>query len=82
MDTVNEGRPVCLPGVKLHILTPRASFNLHTRRADAGSLNRPETRGPPQCSSMRVRVQCGPAASAAPQPLQCAVYTAHTPWPA
>ncbi len=43
MDTVNEGRPVCLLGVKLHILTQGATFNLHTRRADAGTLNRPKT---------------------------------------
>ena len=39
MDSVNEGRPVCLLGVKLHILTKGATFNLHTRLADAGTLN-------------------------------------------
>jgi cyanophycinase len=39
MDTVNEGRPVCLLGVKLHILTQGATFNLHTRQADAGALS-------------------------------------------
>jgi cyanophycinase len=39
MDTVNEGRPVCLLGVKLHILTQGATFNLHTRQADAGMLS-------------------------------------------
>jgi cyanophycinase len=39
MDSVNEGRPVCLLGVKLHILTQGATFNLHTRLADAGSLH-------------------------------------------
>jgi cyanophycinase len=38
MDSVNEGRPVCLLGLKLHILTQGATFNLHTRQADAGSL--------------------------------------------
>ncbi len=38
MDSVNEGRPVCLLGVKLHILTQGATFNLHTRQADAGKL--------------------------------------------
>ena len=43
MDSVNEGRPVCLLGVKLHILTQGATFNLHTRQADAGTLNRPKT---------------------------------------
>ena len=42
MDTVNEGRPVCLLGVKLHILTQGATFNLHTRQADAGVLNVPK----------------------------------------
>lgn len=38
MDSVKEGRPVCLLGVKLHILTQGATFNLHTRQADAGNL--------------------------------------------
>jgi cyanophycinase len=38
MDSVKEGRPVCLLGVKLHILTQGATFNLHTREADAGAL--------------------------------------------
>jgi cyanophycinase len=38
MDSIHEGRPVCLLGVKLHILTQGATFNLHTRLADAGSL--------------------------------------------
>lgn len=38
MDSVDEGRPVCLLGMKLHILTQGATFNLHTRQADAGSL--------------------------------------------
>ena len=39
MDSIDEGRPVCLLGVKLHILTQGATFNLHTRRADAGTLH-------------------------------------------
>ena len=43
MDSVSEGRPVCLLGVKLHILTQGATFNLHTRMADAGSLNQRKT---------------------------------------
>jgi cyanophycinase len=43
MDSVSEGRPVCLLGMKLHILTQGATFNLHTRRADAGALNHPKT---------------------------------------
>lgn len=42
MDTVQEGRPVCLLGLKLHILTQGATFNLHTRQADAGTLNPPK----------------------------------------
>jgi cyanophycinase len=29
--------------VKLHVLTQGATFNLHTRLADAGTLNRPKT---------------------------------------
>ena len=43
MDSIEEGRPVCLLGLKLHILTQGATFNLHTRHADAGSLNQPKT---------------------------------------
>jgi cyanophycinase len=43
MDSIAEGKPVCLLGVKLHILTQGATFNLHTRQADAGSLNTPKT---------------------------------------
>jgi cyanophycinase len=43
MDSIAEGKPVCLLGVKLHILTQGATFNLHTRQADAGTLNRPKT---------------------------------------
>ncbi|MBC7940321.1 MAG: cyanophycinase [Chitinophagaceae bacterium] len=42
MDSVAEGRPVCLLGVKLHILTQGATFNLHTRQADAGTLHAPK----------------------------------------
>jgi cyanophycinase len=43
MDSVHEGQPVCLLGVKLHILTRGATFNLHTRLASAGTLNTPKT---------------------------------------
>ena len=43
MDSVGEGQPVCLLGVKLHILTQGATFNLHTRLASAGTLNKPKT---------------------------------------
>jgi len=42
MDSVNEGRPVCLLGVQLHILTQGSTFNLHTRLASAGTLNTPK----------------------------------------
>jgi cyanophycinase len=39
MAEIEEGQPVCLLGVKLHLLTRGATFNLHTRVADAGSLH-------------------------------------------
>jgi cyanophycinase len=35
---VVEGQPVCMLGLKLHILVPGATFNLHTRQASAGGL--------------------------------------------
>lgn len=38
MDSVNEGQPVCMLGLRLHILVAGSRFNLHTRIADAGSL--------------------------------------------
>ena len=38
MDQAGENRPVCLLGLKVHILIAGATFNLHTRRASAGSL--------------------------------------------
>jgi cyanophycinase len=38
MDRVEEGRPVCLLGVKLHILARGATFDLKSRRANAGTL--------------------------------------------
>jgi cyanophycinase len=38
MDSIEEGKPVCLLGVKLHILAQGATFNLNTRRAHAGAL--------------------------------------------
>jgi cyanophycinase len=38
MDAVNEGQPVCMLGLRLHILVAGATFNLHTRVAAAGSL--------------------------------------------
>jgi cyanophycinase len=39
MAEIEEGQPVCLLGIKLHLLTRGATFNLHTRIADAGSLH-------------------------------------------
>lgn len=38
MANVREDEPVCLLGLTVHILTTGATFNLHTRRASAGSL--------------------------------------------
>jgi cyanophycinase len=40
MDSIAEGQPVCLLGIQLHVLTRGATFNLHTRLADAGGLRR------------------------------------------
>ncbi len=39
MDQVGEDEPVCLLGLRVHILVAGTTFNLHTRRACAGSLN-------------------------------------------
>ena len=38
MDQVDEGQPICLLGLKLHMLTRGATFNLHTRKASAAAL--------------------------------------------
>ncbi|WP_440223157.1 cyanophycinase [Dokdonella sp. MW10] len=38
MDQVGEDEPVCLLGLRVHVLVAGATFNLHTRRASAGSL--------------------------------------------
>jgi cyanophycinase len=38
MDSVSEGQPVCMLGLRLHVLVAGATFNLHTRVADAGAL--------------------------------------------
>jgi cyanophycinase len=38
MDAVSSGETVCMLGLTLHILTAGATFNLHTRKASAGSL--------------------------------------------
>ena len=38
MDSVTEGEPVCMLGLKLHILVSGATFNLHSRLASPGAL--------------------------------------------
>jgi len=38
MDSVTEGEPVCMLGLKLHILVAGATFNMHTRVASPGQL--------------------------------------------
>jgi cyanophycinase len=38
MAQVEEGEPVCLLGLRFHILVAGATFNLHTRQASAGTL--------------------------------------------
>ena len=38
MDQASEEDPVCLLGLKIHILIAGATFNLQTRHASAGSL--------------------------------------------
>jgi cyanophycinase len=38
MDLVDEGQPICMLGLKLHLLVAGATFNLHTRVASAGDL--------------------------------------------
>jgi cyanophycinase len=40
MHEVNEGQPVCMLGLRLHVLVAGATFNLHTRVANAGALVR------------------------------------------
>jgi cyanophycinase len=40
MDEVSEGQPVCMLGLKLHVLVAGATFNLHTRVASPGRLVR------------------------------------------
>jgi cyanophycinase len=42
MDAVSEGQPVCMLGLKLHILVAGATFNLHTRVATPGTLVQPK----------------------------------------
>jgi len=38
MDQAAKGEPVCLLGIKLHILVQGSTFNLHTRVAAPGSV--------------------------------------------
>jgi cyanophycinase len=40
MDQVAEGKPVCMLGLRLHILVAGSTFNLHTREASANTLIR------------------------------------------
>ncbi|MBL8525170.1 MAG: cyanophycinase [Betaproteobacteria bacterium] len=39
MDRVQEGQPVCMLGIMVHILAAGATFNLHTRKASPGTLS-------------------------------------------
>jgi cyanophycinase len=38
MDLVDEGDPICLIGLVMHVLVAGATYNLHTREAFAGAL--------------------------------------------
>jgi len=40
MDLVDEGEPVCMLGIRLHLLVAGASYDLANRRASAGALAR------------------------------------------
>jgi cyanophycinase len=40
IDSVEEGQPACVLGLKLHILVAGASFNLHTRAASPAALRK------------------------------------------
>jgi cyanophycinase len=40
MDLVDEGEPVCMLGIRLHLLVAGASYDLAHRRASAGALAR------------------------------------------
>jgi len=42
MDSVTEGQPVCMLGLRMHVLVAGATFNLHTRLASPGSLLQPK----------------------------------------
>ena len=38
MDQIDEGQPVCMLGIRIHILVAGSTFNLHTRIASPGLL--------------------------------------------
>jgi cyanophycinase len=38
MDVAKVNDPVCMLGIKLHILIQGSRFNLHTREASAGTV--------------------------------------------
>ncbi|MGB8694192.1 MAG: cyanophycinase [Steroidobacteraceae bacterium] len=40
MGEISEGQPVCMLGLRLHVLVAGATFNLHTRIAEPGTLVR------------------------------------------
>lgn len=40
IDSVDEGQPACVLGLKVHILVAGATFNLHTRAARAAALRK------------------------------------------
>jgi cyanophycinase len=42
MDAIGEGQPVCMLGLRLHILVAGATFNLHSRVALPGALTQPQ----------------------------------------
>ena len=42
MDQAGEDDPVCLLGLKIHILIAGATYNLQTKQASAGTLASPK----------------------------------------
>ena len=43
MADAGQTKPVCLLGLKVHILVEGATFNLHTRKASPGTLHHDKT---------------------------------------
>jgi cyanophycinase len=41
IDAVEDGQPVCMLGLRLHVLVAGATYNLHTHLATAGTLIKP-----------------------------------------